>query len=865
MMWVMPVSEGRDHVIRTPDQRLRVFVSSTLAELAEERKAVRRAIESLGLAPVMFELGARPHPPQELYRAYLEQSDVFVGLYWQSYGWVGPGMDISGLEDEFQLSGGKPRLLYLKAPAPSREARLDDMIEQIRAAGSDAYRSFRSPRELGRLVRDDLALLLSERFASSAAPAGPASAAAPAPPRRTLPVTTTSLVGREADVAEVAAMLDREDVRLVTITGPGGMGKTRVAIAVGELIDASGAANVVFAPLASTTDAAEVLPRIAAAADAIIEGTRSAADALVERFTGAPVVLILDNLEQVTGAAPALDDLLSRCPGLRILVTSRIALRLRAEHEYVLPPLPSGAATTGSPSGDPRELAAVQLFLDRAGAVGRRIDTSASNLAAIAEIGRRLDGLPLAIELAAARTRLLDPAALLARLETVLDSLGTGPVDLPERQRSLRATVQWSVGLLGEEERRFLATLAVFEDGWTLSAAAFVHDIDEDAALDLLDILVGHSLVSIDPRAAEPRFGMLTAVREYASELLRQGDPSSARRRHAEFFESIAEAEVAAESRAEWAERLRAEEGNLRAAIHWLFDHDIARLPHLFRSLWLFWQVHDRMAEGRALAGDLQRRIRPDDLDELSAHELLFTVAVTSTEVGDDGASLAALDEILTVIDDVDDPALRDALLLAVSWIRPLRGEIDEALAAAYEAHDGFAGRQDIFQAAAALTIGMLRMAQGDHAEARRSLAEVDEIGGRFDIQWLSAAALTHLAVMDVRADDLDAARSRLRRLLTGIDVGRTATLSACLILTAFGDISVAEGETAAAATALGAMDGLRQRAGVTPWPNSRAGEDDLRGRVRAALADAQWQEAYAAGASLRLPEAIALVDGALT
>src|SRR5215831_1630258 len=158
-----PGSAGPDNdvVIRTPDRRLRVFVSSTMEELAEERRAVSRAVSALRLAPVMFELGARPHPPQEVYRAYLAQSDVFVGLYWQRYGWIGPGMEISGLEDEFDLSQELPRLLYIKAPAPGREPRLADLLARIEQEASASYRTFRTPAELSRLVRDDLATLLS--------------------------------------------------------------------------------------------------------------------------------------------------------------------------------------------------------------------------------------------------------------------------------------------------------------------------------------------------------------------------------------------------------------------------------------------------------------------------------------------------------------------------------------------------------------------------------------------------------------------------------------------------------------------------------------------------------------------------------
>src|SRR3954447_18674223 len=190
--------------IRTPDQRLRVFVSSTLAELADERAAVARAVSALRLTPVLFELGARPHPPRELYRAYLAQSDIFVGLYWQRYGWIGPGMDISGLEDEFRLSHSIPRLLYVKAPAPEREPRLTAMIAELQSEGADSYRPFRTARELARLVRDDLALLLSERFASADRviddSTSPASQAANRPASRSLPVASTSLIGREQDI-----------------------------------------------------------------------------------------------------------------------------------------------------------------------------------------------------------------------------------------------------------------------------------------------------------------------------------------------------------------------------------------------------------------------------------------------------------------------------------------------------------------------------------------------------------------------------------------------------------------------------------------------------------------------------------------
>src|SRR4051812_3379041 len=404
----MTVDEQAKVAIRTPDQRLRVFVSSTLAELAEERAAVARAISALRLTPVMFELGARPHPPRELYRAYLAQSDIFIGLYWQRYGWVGPGMDISGLEDEFRLSHSIPRLLYVKKPAPDREPALTAMIDELQTEGTDSYRAFRTPRELERLVRDDLALLLSERFAAANARADRSASPAFTGDRRgprSLPVTSTTLIGREQDIVEVSQLLAKPEVRLVTITGPGGIGKTRLAIAVGERLDDRYPRGTVFVPLASIAQPELVLPRIATAIGVTIEGAHPPLDVLVEQFAETPPLLVLDNLEQVVGVAPELDQLLARCPPLQMLATSRTVLRLRAEREYPVRPLTVPVFSGRPPLEQVAPLPAVQLFVDRAQAVHYDFALTDDNAPAIVEICRRLDGLPLAIELAAARTR----------------------------------------------------------------------------------------------------------------------------------------------------------------------------------------------------------------------------------------------------------------------------------------------------------------------------------------------------------------------------------------------------------------------------------------------------------------------------
>src|SRR5262252_671984 len=255
-VWVMSVPE----VIRTPDQRVRVFVSSTLQELEAERQAVRDAVTSLRLVPVMFELGARPHPPRNVYRSYLAQSQVFVGIYWQSYGWVAPGEEISGLEDEYRLSAGMPRLIYVKSPAPEREKRLAEMLAGIRDEGGVSYRHFSGPAELRRLVEDDLAVLLSERFEMAGSGQG---AVGGAPLAGVLPVPATPLVGRDREATSIEDLVVREGVRLVTLTGPGGVGKSRLVVEAARRLGPGFADGVRFVDLSAVSAADLVAAAIA--------------------------------------------------------------------------------------------------------------------------------------------------------------------------------------------------------------------------------------------------------------------------------------------------------------------------------------------------------------------------------------------------------------------------------------------------------------------------------------------------------------------------------------------------------------------------------------------------------------------------
>ncbi len=322
-------------IIRTPDQRLRVFVSSTLYELAEERAAAREAISKLRFTPVLFELGARPHPPRDLYRAYLEQSHIFVAIYWQRYGWIAPDMDISGLEDEYRLSGRRPKLIYIKEPAPQREPRLAAMIDQIIQDSHASFRPFANAEELRDLLENDLALLLSERFETFAPEGAAVEAASPS----NLPVSTTSVVGREQDVVVVRDLLADAAVRLVTLTGPGGIGKTRLALEVAGKLLSAFEDGVFLVELAHVADPAAVAPTIAYALGLKEAQDRSIVESLHAYLKDRQMLLVLDNFEQVVSAAPLLADLLKAAPRLEMLVTSRTLLHLYGEHEYPVPPL----------------------------------------------------------------------------------------------------------------------------------------------------------------------------------------------------------------------------------------------------------------------------------------------------------------------------------------------------------------------------------------------------------------------------------------------------------------------------------------------------------------------------------------------
>jgi predicted ATPase len=849
--------------IRTPDQRLRVFVSSTLGELAAERHAVSRAITALRLTPVMFELGARPHPPRELYRAYLEQSDVFIGLYWQRYGWIGPGMQVSGLEEEFNLARGMPQLLYIKTPAPDQEPLLTSLLDRIRAEGTVSYRAFGTPAELARLVRDDLAMLLSERFADRTQ-SPPAGVREPRP----LPASTTSLVGREDDVDEVVSLLERPEVRLVTLTGPGGIGKTRLAVAAAQRLRDHFPGRIAFVPLASVSDPGLLLASIGQAVGSGLTGTKSPAETLAEQLGDEQWLLILDNMEQLVSAAADLGELLTRSAGLEFLVTSRTVLGLAAEREYPVPPLslpPDPASTT---VGELTVAPAVELFVDRARRVRPDFALTPDNAGAVAEICRRLDGVPLAIELAAARTRLLDPAALLARLARSMDALGTGPVDMPERQRTLRATVEWSVGLLDDPERSLLEIVAIFADGWTIDAAARVAGLDEDRALELTEALARHSLIQLDHTDLGPRCRMLETVREFISErLANRADAAEIARRHADFYRALADRadRPLRAAQAETVERMDTEAGNVAAAVRWHLAHDPAPLPHLFRVLWPFWFLRGHPEE--ALVRQRVEQLLPiaSSLGRQAEEELLWTAGVSASDLGDDQAAQSVRQRLEPLLPEIRDPFLSAVADLFMAWSTPITGDLEKALQEASACLDKLRGQDEpFFTSVAEFTASTIETALGHYDQALRHLSASRALADESGIRWLVAGTRVQLGILNVLRGKPDEARPVLAEALD-LSLAARSTPWTTLSLAGHARLAFATGDARRAARLAGAAQGLRWRVGLQAWPIVRRSEAELVEQVRQALGGEQFDQAFADGSALSQREAVATARAAPT
>jgi predicted ATPase/class 3 adenylate cyclase len=1047
-------NSSQDRVIRTPDQRLRVFVSSTLQELIEERVGAREAITALRLSPVMFEMGARPHPPRDLYRAYLEQSDIFIGIYWQRYGWIAPDMEISGLEDEYRHSGDKPKLIYIKAAAPEREPRLKELLDRLESDGV-SYKPFSTAAELRGLIQDDLAMLLTERFdqgrgprtsavaSPSELPTGavtfllsdiegstqlasalrsdysellqaqrailrdacgkhrgreiraegdssfvvfaspkdalaaavegqlglsayhwpegapvrvrmglhtgeasttgagyegievnraariaaaahggqvlmsgstwallkddrptgvalrdlgehrlkdfpgpehiyqvaidglpadfPALRALAATPSNPLNATPNNLVtqltrfiGRERDLEETRARL--LNARLVTISGGGGLGKTRLSIELATTVSQVFNAGVWFIELAGLSDGS-LVPHAVATVVGVRESANEPLEATLSRHLGSlRALIVLDNCEHlVEGCAQLVQVLLQRCPVLTVLATSREVLEVPGEVVWRLSPLALPEAARSDAVEELLRSEAVALFVDRATLADPSFRLDQQNAARVVGICSRLDGIPLALELAAARISVMSLEDLASRLEDRFRALRSGSRTANPRQQTLRATIDWSHELLTDVERVLFRRLSVFAGGFGLEAAEAVcadADLEKLDVVDVLSRLVDKSLVlSGDRSGGRTRYRILETIRQYAGERLREaGESSGIQRHHAEYYLQLAEegdGALRGRGQSEWLRRLDQELDNFRAALAWAQEEDPGLGLRLAADLVGYWFTRGVVREGRdwldrflaACAADTPCRLKAMNGAGLLASvqgaiedaRRLLQQSIELSEAGHDLQSLATGLSYLGRMEAVGSIGSgisgREHLQKAISLSRELGDRPGEGFSLGYLGYIEYYAFGDLIRGAELL---------------QQSVDLLVELGDRLT----SLRLILGLGLIALEKGDVGEARHRWSEALAlSSELRDTWTIG--LYLECFSALAAHESQAERAMTLSGAAEMVRSRYGVACPPPLRAKIEQWVEPVRDELGT-RSERAVARGRSMSLDAAIA-------